>query len=315
LRKKEFIVQIIKLLFKWLIITVVYLVALMVGTALFEAEVPAPPQGQMGAVMLGVSITAIVDAAVIMILIIRSRWSGLKLMGAVAFSLYGVMTFMAIIEAAYFGSALGIQPEWLPGMFVSTIPAVLATVPIAVLIMGKGKRIEDTEPNERLTMPAGQWAWKMALIAVSYVILYFGFGYFVAWSNPALRTMYGEGANTEVFNLGQMVLLQIVRSVLWVGFGAPVIRMLRGKRLSAAAILGLLYALPMNIVHFTPNTIMHDPSVRLSHFIETSTSNFIFGLIVFWLLHRGHSSLRDLFSFGRATEPAVSAGGASATTG
>lgn len=307
--------QIIKILFKWLIITVVYLVTLMVGTALFEAGVPPPPQEQMGAVMLGVLITAAVDAAVIMILIIRSRWSGLKLIGAVVFSLYGVMTFMAIIEAAYFGPVLGIQPEWLPGMFVSTIPSVLVTVPIAVLITGKSKRLEDTEPNERLIMPVGQWIWKMALIVFAYLILYAGFGQLVAWSNPALREMYGGGVNTEVFNLGQMVLLQILRSVLWVGFGVPVIRMLRGRPLSAAAILGLLYALPMNIVQFTPNTIMPDPSVRLSHFIETSTSNFIFGIIVFWLLHRSHSSLHDLFSFGRAAKPAMPAAGASTTMG
>ncbi len=291
--------KIIKPLFKWIIITVVYLVTLMVGSALFEAEVPPPPQEQMSMVMLGILFTAAVDAAVIMILVLRSRWRGWKLIGAVAFSLYGVMTFMAVIEAAYFGPALGIKPEWLPGMFVSTIPAVLITVPLAVLILGKGKRVEDAEPNERLMMPAGQWVWKMALIAFAYLILYSVFGQLVAWSNPALREMYGGGLDPEVFNPGKMILLQIVRSVLWVGFGAPVIRMLRGKPLSAALILGLLYALPMNIVHFTPNSIMPDPSVRLSHFIETSTSNFIFGCIVFWLLHRSHTNWRDLFNFNR----------------
>jgi len=307
--------KIIKVPFKWLIITIVYLVTLMVGSNLFEAEVPPPPQEQMGAVMVGILITAAVDAAIIMILVSRSRWSGLKLMGATAFSLYGVMTFMAIIEAAYFGPALGIQPEWIPGLFMSTIPAVLITVPLGVVILGKGKRGEDTEPNERLMMPAGQWIWKMGLIAVAYLILYFGFGYFVAWSNPALSDMYGGGTNTEVFDLGKMVLLQIFRSALWVGFGAPVIRMTRGKPLTASAILGLLYALPMNIVQFTPSSIMPDPSVRLSHFIETSTSNFIFGLIVFWLLHRSHSSLHDRFSSGQAVEPVEYVGEPSATTG
>ena len=297
--------QIIKLIFKWLVITVIYLLTLMVGTAIFEASVPPPPQEQMGSVLLGVMITAVVDAAVIMILIIRSRWSGLKLMGTVAFSLYGVMTFMAVIEAAYFGPALGIQPEWLPGLFVSTVPAVLITVPLAVLILGKGIHVEDTEPNERLMMPARQWVWKMALIVFAYLFLYIAFGSLVAWSNPALREMYGGGVDPEVFNPGKMILLQIFRSALWVVFGAPVIRMTVGKPVESAVILGLLYALPMNIVQFTPNSIMPDPSVRLSHFIETSTSNFIFGLIVFWLLHRSHSSLSDLFGFGQTPKPAV----------
>jgi hypothetical protein len=145
----------------------------------------------------------------------------------------------------------------------------------------------------------------MTLIALAYLILYFGFGHLVAWSNPALREMYGGGIDPEVFNLGRMVTLQIVRSALWVAFGAPVIRMTIGTPLESAVILGLLYALPMNIVHFTPNSIMPDPSVRLSHFIETTTSNFIFGLIVFWLLHRSHSSLRDLFNLHQASKQAV----------
>lgn len=306
--------KIVKLIFKWLTITVIYLVALMVGGAVFEAAVPPPPDEQMGLVMLGMLITAAVDATMIIILIIRSRWSGWKLVGAVAFSLYGVMTFMAIIEAAYFGPALGVQPEWLPGLFLSTVPAILITIPLAVFLLGKGRRVEDSEPNDRLIMPAKQWVWKMALISLAYLILYFGFGHLVAWKNPALRDMYGGGVNPEVFNLGRMVLLQIVRSALWVGFAMPVIRMTRGKPLESAVILGLLYALPMNIVQFTPNGIMPDPSVRLSHFIETSTSNFIFGLIVFWLLHRSHSSLRDLFSFGRSSKPAESADRAPAAT-
>jgi hypothetical protein len=48
-------------------------------------------------------------------------------------------------------------------------------------------------------------------------------------------------------------------------------------------VVGLLFALPMNMVHVLPSPLMA-PSVRLSHFIETATSNFIFGLVVTGLL-------------------------------
>ena len=61
----------------------------------------------------------------------------------------------------------------------------------------------------------------------------------------------------------------------------------------------------MNITRASPNPFRPDPSVRLSHFVETSTSNFIFGLIVTWLVHCRHSCLRDLFSTGGAPKPAV----------
>jgi hypothetical protein len=68
-------------------------------------------------------------------------------------------------------------------------------------------------------------------------------------------------------------------------FALPVIRMTRGTRWQIAVVVGLLLALPMNMFHAMPNDVMA-PSVRLSHFIETATSNFIFGMVItavlFW---------------------------------
>ena len=78
-------------------------------------------------------------------------------------------------------------------------------------------------------------------------------------------------------------------------FALPVIRMTKGSPWQVAVIVGLLLALPMNIGHVLPNVFMPDPSVRLSHFVETATSNFIFGLMVTWLMVRRHHSVRDLF--------------------
>jgi hypothetical protein len=70
-----------------------------------------------------------------------------------------------------------------------------------------------------------------------------------------------------------------LRALLLVLFALPIIRMTRGSIWQVGLIVGLLYALPMNMVHVIPNDLM-SPSVRLSHFIETASSNFIFGLLV-----------------------------------
>jgi len=43
------------------------------------------------------------------------------------------------------------------------------------------------------------------------------------------------------------------------------------------------------------NPLMPSASVRLSHLFEGIASNFTFGLIIVWLLHREHNSLKDLF--------------------
>ena len=86
---------------------------------------------------------------------------------------------------------------------------------------------------------------------------------------------------------------------VWVLFALPVIRGTRATTWQLALLVGLRYSLGMNIAHAIPSPFFPD-NVHLSHFIETASSNLIFGVIVAWLVHREHSSLRDLFSFSRA---------------
>jgi hypothetical protein len=87
-----------------------------------------------------------------------------------------------------------------------------------------------------------------------------------------------------------------------VALAAIVIRTTKGRLWEAGLIVVLLFTLVQNDVHLIPNPLM-PPAVRATHFIETATSNLIFAVIVTWLLHRGHSSVRDLFSFGRTAKP------------
>jgi hypothetical protein len=203
----------------------------------------------------------------------------------IAFALYGVMTFMSQIETAWFGPALGIPANLLPALFMMSLPVALVFVPLAVLILGKW-RGPDEGSNPAVPLPdtVGGWAWRLAAIAVLYLVLYFGFGMLVAWQNPALRSLYGEGANQQVFNFTTLIPFQILRSALWVVFLLPILRMDRGGLWQTAVIAGLWLALPMNMAHAVPNPFMPDPSVRLSHFVETATSNFLFGVAITWLL-------------------------------
>jgi hypothetical protein len=50
----------------------------------------------------------------------------------------------------------------------------------------------------------------------------------------------------------------------------------------------------MNIQHIIPNPYM-PADVRIAHFVETASSTLIFGMVLFWLLHRRHRSLVDVF--------------------
>jgi hypothetical protein len=269
----------------------------MLRNVMSTAPLAAAPADQQWMMFPALILVSLVDAGLIMLVILRSNWSGWRLMAGVGISFYGVLTFMSQIETAYFGPALGISPDLLPWLFLQSVPIAIIYVPLAVWILGKARpwnavSASAAAGNARLQLPVMEWVWKLALIAVVYVALYFSFGFIVAWQNPALRAMYGSGANQDVFNNFRLVPLQLVRGVLWALFALPIIAMDRGPAWKTSLVVGLWLALPMNIGHAIPNSIMPDPSVRLSHFIETSTSNFLFGLVVtgviLWHVARQH---------------------------
>jgi len=67
----------------------------------------------------------------------------------------------------------------------------------------------------------------------------------------------------------------------------PVIRMMRGRWPETALAIGLLFAVLMNAQLLLPNPYMPE-AVRMTHLIETASSNLIFGLLVGWLLTQRH---------------------------
>jgi hypothetical protein len=219
---------------------------------------------------------------VVTLIVLHARWGGWRLILALGVALYGVMSVMADMEAAWFAPAMTtmrLTPELLWAMLLHTLPAVLVLVVLAAVVFGKGRQPATVEAGLFSSHSFEGWVWRLALIAGAYLVLYFGFGSLVAWQNPAVRALYADGQNQEVFAPARLVPFQIMRSWLWLGFALPVLLLLRGPRWYAAVLVGLLFALPMNIVHVLPSALM-EPSVRLSHFIETATSNFLFGLLV-----------------------------------
>lgn len=286
--------SIVTLGLKFIGLTLLYLITFILGGTILDPGASSPITAEQRSIfMLALGLVALINTAIIMVLILRSTWAGWKLMLAVGSSFYGVATFLSAVEAIYFGPALGIPPKDFAGFFLSGIPTALVFVPLAVFILGKSRaNATATEPNGRLAMPLTQWLWKLAVIAVIYPVIYALFGFFIAWQNPNLVEMYGGGTNPEVFNAGRMLTLQVLRSMLWVLFALPVIMMTRGKTWQVAIVVGLLYSLPMAINLVLPNPYMPDASSRLSHFIEITLSNFLFGWIVSYLLlwRPGHTS-------------------------
>jgi hypothetical protein len=256
------------------------------------ASAPEPS----GSAALALVIVCVLDTIVLSHFILRSRWSGWRLAGAVFLVFYGVSTFMPQIESAVFITRL--PAGMLPRLFLMGILFAAPFSLLAVLILGKRKAAEtDLRENSRLVMPRSEWAWKLAVIAVVYVILYFTFGYFVAWKNPAVREYYNGSdpggfltqMGTVVRDTPWLIPFQILRSMLWTLLALPVIRSMRGSWQEAALSVGFLFAVLMSALLLLPNPYMPE-SVRMSHLVETASSDFIFGVFIGWLLTGPHTS-------------------------
>lgn len=137
---------------------------------------------------------------------------------------------------------------------------------------------------------------KLALIVIAYLIIYFTFGYFIAWRSPAVRAYYG-GSDPESFISNMISLLrsepllfvlQAVRALLWAAIAVPVIKMMKGAWWESGLAVALLFAV-VNSQLLIPNPLM-PAEVRMAHLLETTTSNFLFGwLIVLILRGKGAS--------------------------
>ena len=239
-------------------------------------------------------VVCLLEAAMMANLILRSRWTGWRLVAAVFVVFYGVTTFMPQIESAVFLTHL--PPGTVPKLFLMGALIAAPFSLLAVPILGKWKPgTAPPEPESRLAMPAGELVWKLGVIAIAYVILYFTFGYFVAWRNPAVREYYGGVDNGFVAQMQSvlrdtpwLVPFQILRAICWAGIAGLVIKMLKGGWLESAITIALLFSVLMNAQLLLPNPYM-PASVRMSHLIETASSNFIFGMLIGWLLMKDNS--------------------------
>jgi len=259
--------------------------AVVSGALLSDASGPNAP-ADAGATLLALIAVSLINAAVWTYVILRSHWTGWKLILTVFFVFYGVNTLMPQIESAYFITRL--PQGLLPRLFLAGLIIAAVFAPLAVLILGKAR----SKASSRLEMPASGWIVKSCAIVVVYLFLYFTFGYFIAWKNPAVRAYYGGGdPESFVAHIASLLrdepllfLLQVVRALLWLAIAVPVIKIMKGEWWESGLAVALLFAV-MTSQLLLPNPLMPD-EVRMVHLMETATSNFLFGWLVVLILRQ-----------------------------
>jgi len=234
------------------------------------------------AVITGVLVFSLVNAIVLSFIISRSRYEGWKLVLAIAVVLYGAMTVLPQIETAFF---VKLPSGMLPRLFL--FGAVFSAVfSIFAVMINRKLKYPDNSNERRLEMPVSHWLLKLCIIIVVYLIIYFTFGYFIAWKSEAVRAYYGGNDPgsflAQIRNVWRdtplLFPLQVVRALLWTSIAVVVIRTMKGRWYEAGLAVALLFS-AMSAQLLLPNPFM-PAEVRMVHLLETATSNFIFGWLI-----------------------------------
>jgi hypothetical protein len=239
-------------------------------------------------------IVSTINALVLAYPILRSDWHGLKLIGVVFIIQFGVETFMTQIETLYFNRSLQVKAQEMMELIASGALRALIFAPLAVLFLGKLKN--SGQPGDsRAALKLSEWGWGLATLAVLYPIIYFMFGYYVAWQWEETRLFYSGTTAILPFlthfrglfsSDPYIIPFQIMRGALWATLALLIVNMMKGKRWESALAVALIFAgILSSGIGLFPNPYM-PPMIRQSHFYELLSSMLLFGGIAGWVLHR-----------------------------
>ena len=124
-------------------------------------------------------------------LILRSRWHGWKLAGALFVSMYGISTVASQLDSIAFLSSK-LPQGMIRAIFIQGALAEALFAPLAVLALGKWRAAPVRAPMSPAAAPKlATILLRVTILVAAFVFLYLFFGYYVAWRNPELQRYYG----------------------------------------------------------------------------------------------------------------------------
>lgn len=261
----------------------------LVGVGQDLPEVPAD-QGRTAVILLG---CCFMQATMLSLFILRSRWSGWRLILTVFTVMILTSAILSQMDSLWY---LPDMSRVLIGKIIlaNGIQAAVLSL-VAVWVLGRGRKdtgqIQSVNPIHRSSR-----AWTLAFLSLAalHVFLYFTCGYYIAWKSPELAQFYG-GSDPGSYYLQLLSLVrddpltfpfQFLRGLLWGLVAVLLAGSLRGSRLSAALISALLLISLFSILLLLPNPLMPE-AVRLAHLAETIVSRGLFAFLAVWFLRAG----------------------------
>ncbi len=248
-------------------------------------QVPQMPENLLGSFL----IFTVCVGGTLSYLILRSRWHGWMLVGAVFVSMYGISTVASQLDSVAFLSNK-LPQGMIRALFVQGAIAAALFAPLAVLALGKWRAPVRAPMSPAAPLKLASILLRLAILVAAFVFLYMFFGYYVAWRNPELQHFYG-GPELATFSAALrhnwtssrwIYALAAFRALLYIACLYPLVRMLHTSR-RESALAAALFSACWTTALLLPNPLM-PASVARSHFWETLGFSLVFGALAGWLL-------------------------------
>ncbi len=207
-----------------------------------------------------------------------SRQQGWKLSGTLFVLYFGINQLNTLDEALLF--KVGLKAPQVFRMMASGFLTALIFCPLLVLILGCWKKTPQEEAGPLVPRPAANWVGRILLGVLLYVLCYFVAG-IIAF--PFVKDFY---AGVKLPGPSSILEMEIFRGLVYVAAGLAVVHGMKGQRARAAITLGLSFPILAGVAPLLlPNPYLPG-YVLLAHGFEIGISNFVYGILLGYLLTR-----------------------------
>lgn len=221
---------------------------------------------------------------------IRTSWPRWKSIATIFVLLFFIGTLLPQLDALFFNDPLGMSAGNVVTIILSGAIGALLYVPFSVWAFHSHKKSGgELEATASHSVPYE----RIGLLSMVYLVIYYLFGYFIAWQSADLRAFYS--GTTDILPIWEHLSstwasspglfgLQIIRGLIWSTLAYLLGRMIESSpKWEKVLIISLSFSLIGTFLLLVPNPFMPEV-VRKVHFIEVSSSNFLFGFLAGWVL-------------------------------
>jgi hypothetical protein len=226
-------------------------------------------------------LVAFIDTLLLSYFAFSSRWKGWKESVAVFAVLYGMVYVLTAAETFYLGSIISASMALTLLVNGAITSAIFAG---ALARVFGSKEMQGGMSSTRLRMPGREWAWKIIVSAVVYLLLFFFFGFIVYMPlGKALDPLAYAQEQSIASNASSLVFpTELLRGALWALFAVPAIIALPFGWKKTGIIVGLLMAVPLALSQFLGTTMTI--GLQIAHTAEIVGENMVFGFLLVWVL-------------------------------